>query len=192
MTKSYKHPQLDNPVIVGKFGAPHGVRGAVKLFSYTEYPEDIFNYKLYCQGKDAPITLKLQSAAADFFIVSEKNIKNREQASALTHMTLSIERTDMPDINDEEGTYYHHDLIGCTAVCAGTGKTLGSVHAMHNFGAGDIIEIKPVSKGDSYMLPFNDDVVPNIDTTTRTVTVAHPYTYDSDKTDTEEECASLS
>ena len=74
---------------------------------------------------------------------------------------------------EEEDTYYHADLVGLDVVTA-DGAQVGTVHALHNFGAGDIIEIMPLGSGEPMMLPFNETTVPKIDLAAKQIVVVPP------------------
>ena len=103
----------------------------------------------------------------------------REEAERLNGVELYIARDKLPDT--EEGEYYHIDLIGLAAFDA-AGKTLGTVAAIHNFGAGDIIEIAP-AHGPTLMLPFTDAVVPTVDIAGGRVVIEMPREIDGDEPD---------
>jgi 16S rRNA processing protein RimM len=90
----------------------------------------------------------------------------------LRNLKLYIPRARLPKI-DEEDTYYHADLIGLDVVTP-EGVRIGTVHALHNFGAGDIIEIMPVGSGEPLMLPFNDATVPKINLEAKQIVLVRP------------------
>ena len=98
-------------------------------------------------------------AAKDHLVTTFKGIATRNDAEKLNGIELYVPRENLPDTAD--GEYYHADLIGLAAVNA-TGEALGRVIAIHNFGAGDIIEIAP-EKGATMLLPFTNAVVPTVD-----------------------------
>jgi 16S rRNA processing protein RimM len=101
----------------------------------------------------------------------------REGAEALTGTKLYVPRDRLPEA--EEGAWYHSDLIGLAAYDASEVQ-IGTVVGVHNFGAGDIIEVSLVAGGDTILLPFTDATVPDIDTEERRITLVLP------KTDTDE------
>jgi 16S rRNA processing protein RimM len=100
-------------------------------------------------------------------------VTTRESAEALTGTKLYVPRDRLPEA--EEGAYYHSDLIGLEAYDA-FDVQIGTVVAMYNFGAGDIIEVKLLSGGDNLLLPFTDATVPEIDTEERRLTLVLPET----------------
>src|SRR5262249_36916940 len=95
-----------------------------------------------------------------FFVVRLEGIADRNAAEALRNVELYVARGRLPAPDDEE--FYHADLIGL-AVVDMAGTTLGTVIALHNFGAGDLIELERAGGGATVMLPFTQAVVPTID-----------------------------
>ena len=147
-------------VCVARIGAAHGVRGAVKLWTFTEYPLAIEDYGPLAT-KDGERHLELTSAreAKDHLVVTFKGVTTRDEAERLNGVELYIPRDKLPATEEDE--YYHADLIGLDAVTTAD-EPLGRVIAIHNFGAGDIIEIAPES-GTTILLPFSNAVVPTVD-----------------------------
>jgi 16S rRNA processing protein RimM len=99
-------------------------------------------------------------------------VASREAAEQLRNTDLFVPRARLPAI-EEADTYYHADLVGLAAVTA-DGAALGTVTAVHNFGAGDIIEIMPAGGGAPLLLPFNDATVPKVELKTRRIVVVPP------------------
>ncbi|WP_407062338.1 ribosome maturation factor RimM [Bradyrhizobium sp.] len=147
-------------VCVARIGAAHGVRGAVKLWTFTEDPLAIEDYGPLAT-KDGGRHLELTSAreAKDHLVVTFKGVTTRDEAERLNGLELYIPRDKLPATEEDE--YYHADLIGLDAVTTAD-EPLGRVIAIHNFGAGDIIEIAPES-GTTILLPFSNAVVPTVD-----------------------------
>src|SRR5512138_441781 len=106
--------------------------------------------------------------AKDHLVATLKGIATRDDAERLNGLELYVSREKLPATDDDE--YYHADLIGLAAVTT-AGETLGRVVAIHNFGAGDIIEIAP-PKGTTLLLPFSNAVVPEVDLAGGRVVVA--------------------
>jgi 16S rRNA processing protein RimM len=104
----------------------------------------------------------------DLFVAKLKGVGDRAAAEKLTNVKLYVTRDRLPPIDDGE-TFYHADLIGLAAVTP-DGKPLGTVTAVHNFGAGDVIEIKPEA-GEPLLLPFTGATVPEIDVAARRMVV---------------------
>lgn len=159
-------------VCVARIGAAHGVRGEVKLWPFTEDPLALADYNPL-ESKDGArtFTIEIVRAAKDHLIARIGGVADREAAQALANIELYVSRDALPPL-DDDGTFYHHDLIGLAAQTE-SGEPLGAVLAIHNFGAGDIIEIG-ARGGESLMLPFTDAVVPEIDLAARRVVIVPP------------------
>ncbi len=138
----------------------HGVRGQIRLRSFTEEPEAIARYgALTDESGNEKFDLKLRGTIKDHFIGSLSGVTDRNQAEALRGTQLYVERDALPKPNKRE--YYEADLVGLEARDRNT-QISGHVKAVHNYGAGPFLEIEP-TKGDSFMLPFTDIYVPQID-----------------------------
>ena len=148
------------PVCVARIGAAHGVRGAVKLWTFTEDPLAVQSYGLL-MTKDGARQFEIANVreAKDHLVATFKGIATRNDAEKLNGIELYVPREKLPATDD--GEYYHADLIGLAAVNAAD-EPLGRIIAIHNFGAGDIIEIAP-PKGATMLLPFTNAVVPAVD-----------------------------
>ena len=161
--RSSRLPQgerVERTVCVARIGAAHGVRGAVKLWTFTEDPLAVKRYGALLT-KDGARQFELTSAreGKGHLIAVLKGVTTREQAERLNGVELFVAREKLPATDDNE--YYHADLIGLAAVTT-TDEPLGRVVAIHNFGAGDIIEIAP-PLGATMLLPFSNAVVPTVD-----------------------------
>jgi 16S rRNA processing protein RimM len=148
------------PICVARIGAAHGVRGAVKLWTFTEDPLAVQSYGPL-MTKDGARQFEIANVreAKDHLVATFKGIATRNDAEKLNGIELYVPREKLPATDDDE--YYHADLIGLAAVNAAD-EPLGRVIAIHNFGAGDIIEIAP-PKGATMLLPFTNAVVPTVD-----------------------------
>lgn len=160
-------------VAVGVFGAPHGVRGEMRLKSFTGDPLAITDYAPLTDksGQRRYVLKKARPFKDDLLIVSVEGVTDRDAAAKLTNLELYASRDVMPPAEEDE--FYHADLIGLQAKDP-DGKIIGFVLAMHNFGAGDIIEIKPVDGGQTLLLPFTKTIVPHINLTDETITIIMP------------------
>jgi 16S rRNA processing protein RimM len=147
-------------ICVARIGAAHGVRGAVKLWTFTEDPVAVTRYGPLTT-KDGARSFEVAHVreAKDHLVATFKGIADRNAAERLNGIELYVAREKLPATDDDE--YYHADLIGLAAETTG-GAPLGKVIAIHNFGAGDIIEIAPAS-GATMLLPFSNEVVPTVD-----------------------------
>ena len=165
------------PICVARIGAAHGVRGAVKLWTFTEDPLAVKRYGPLVT-KDGARQFEVTSAreAKGYLVATLKGIATREDAERLNGVELYIAREKLPATDDDE--YYHADLIGLAAVNAAN-EPLGRVIAIHNFGAGNIIEIAP-PQGTTLLLPFTNAVVPTVDLATGRVVIELPAEIDGD------------
>jgi len=145
-------------VCLGEIVSAHGIKGAVNIKTYTENPKFICNFDSVYDSDGVSYNLKFISAKSAYIIASIEGVSDRNAAEELIGKKLFLERNALPEISD--GEFYYEDLIGLE-VRSRDGKSLGSVHYMHNFGAGDIIEIN-LSNGKSEMILFNDDNVPEV------------------------------
>jgi 16S rRNA processing protein RimM len=164
-------------ICIARIGAAHGVRGAVKLWTFTEDPLAVMQYGALA-SKDGARSFELATAreAKGHLVATLKGIATREDAERLNGIELYIAREMLPATDDDE--YYHADLIGLAAVNAANAP-LGRVIAIHNFGAGDIIEIAP-TQGATLLLPFTNAVVPSVDLAGGRVVIELPSEIDGD------------
>ena len=158
-------------ILVGRFGAPHGVRGELRLQSFTQDPAAIAKYgPLSGGGRTYQIT-SLRPVKDNLFVARVAGISDRTAAEAITNIELFISRAALPPPDEDE--FYLADLIGLEAIDE-AGGVVGTVIGVPNYGAGDILEIAPVAGGESLLLPFTKAVVPVIDFAARRVTVVPP------------------
>jgi 16S rRNA processing protein RimM len=151
----------ENRVCVGVITGAHGVRGAVRVKSFTADPADVASYGPLADEQGArEFRLQLVGTAKGVVIAKIAGIEDRDLAEGLRGLRLYLPRTALPPTGEDE--YYHADLIGLDAML-GDGTPLGRVHAVHDFGAGDTLEIvRPA--GPPVMVPFTRAVVPIVDT----------------------------
>jgi 16S rRNA processing protein RimM len=145
---------------VAQIGAAHGLRGGVHLRSFTEDPHAFATYgPLETEDRSRRLEIESMRPSKDGFTVRFHGLTKREAAEALRNVNLYVDRGALPVA--EDGEFYHADLIGLAAVTS-SGETLGEVIAIHNFGAGDIIELR-LKDGDTTMLAFDEATVPEVD-----------------------------
>jgi 16S rRNA processing protein RimM len=164
-------------ICIARIGAAHGVHGAVKLWTFTEDP---FAVKAYgpLVTKDGSRSFEVATAreAKDHLVATLKGVSSREDAERLNGIELYIARDKLPATDENE--YYHADLIGLAAVTP-LSEPIGRVIAIHNFGAGDIIEIAP-PHGATMLLPFTNAVVPSVDLAAGHVVIELPQEIEGD------------
>jgi 16S rRNA processing protein RimM len=164
-------------ICIARIGAAHGVRGAVKLWTFTEDPLAVKTYgPLVTKDGARSFEIATTREAKGHLVATLKGIATREDAERLNGIELYIAREKLPATDENE--YYHADLIGLTAVDA-THEPLGRIVAIHNFGAGDIIEIAPPG-GTTLLLPFTHAVVPSVDLKGGRVVVEVPAEIEGD------------
>jgi 16S rRNA processing protein RimM len=160
-------------VRVARIGAAHGVRGEVKLWTFTQDPAAVANYGPL-ETEDGTQRFEIESLrpAKDHLVARLAGIGDRDAAEKLRNLDLFVPRERLPPI-EEADTFYHADLVGLAAVTT-DGAPLGTVTAVHNFGAGDLIEIAPSAGGEPLLLPFTDAIVPKIDLKAKHIVVVVP------------------
>ena len=155
-------PMTDTVILAAIAGA-HGIKGEVRLKLFAESLDSLKRHKLFAAARGAEArTLTLQSMRPDKAgaIARFAEIADRTAAEGMRGMTLAVPRDALPPLAD--GEYYHTDLIG-RAVVSTEGVEVGSVIAVENFGAGDILEIQKPD-GKTFMVPFNPQAVPEVGT----------------------------
>jgi 16S rRNA processing protein RimM len=167
-------------ICVARIGAAHGVRGAVKLWTFTEDPLAVKAYGPLVT-KDGARQFEVTHAreAKGHLVATLKGIATREEAERLNGLELYVAREKLPATDEDE--FYHADLIGLDAVTPAN-EPLGRVIAIHNFGAGDIIEIAPPN-GATILLPFTNAVVPSVDLAGGRVVIELPQEIEGDDPD---------
>ncbi|MER0237221.1 ribosome maturation factor RimM [Fulvimarina sp. MAC8] len=152
--------KLENPVLLGIVGGAHGVRGEVRVKSYTEEPTDLGAYGPLEDEKGNRYTVKSARAQKTVVVVKFDEVNDRNHAERLNGRELFVERALLPE-PEERDEFYLDDLEGL-AVETVSGEAVGIVVAVHNFGAGDILEVAP-EEGATLMIPFSETAVPELD-----------------------------
>jgi 16S rRNA processing protein RimM len=148
-------------VCVAQIGAPHGVRGEVRFRIFTEDPMAIKRYgPLESQDGTRRFEIESLRPAKQMFVARLKGIDDRDAAEQLTNLELFVARDRLPP-EDDDDTFYQADLIGLS-VYDRQEVEVGTVLAVHNFGAGDLLEVQ-LRSGRPVMLPFTKAAVPVID-----------------------------
>lgn len=151
---------MANRVCVAQIGAPHGVRGEVRLWTFTADPMAVTRYgSLETEDGKRSFEIEKVRPAKGHLVARLRGIGDRETAERLTNTKLFVPRERLPQTEADE--FYHADLVGLRVEDA-EGNGIGAVIAVHNFGAGDILEIQP-PEGGAMMLPFTEAVVPEVD-----------------------------
>jgi 16S rRNA processing protein RimM len=149
----------EKQVLVGIVTGPHGVTGAVRIKSFTARPEDITAYGPLFDASGRRFALNLVGAGKAVLIGRLSGVDNRNRAESLRGLRLFLPRSALPPAAADE--FYHADLIGLAAV-TGDGTAIGKVRAVHDFGAGDTLEIERAAAPPA-MVPFTRAIVPVVD-----------------------------
>ncbi len=157
-------------VCLGQFGAAYGVRGEVRLRSFTSDPAAIVNYGPLEAEDGCVFEITSLRPAKDHFVATLAGIGDRKAAERLANIRLYVPRDRLPE-PEQVDEFYHADLIGL-AVVDRAGETLGTVIAIHNFGAGDLIEVRPDAGGNTELVPFDETHVPAVDIAAGRIVVA--------------------
>ena len=159
------------PVLLGEIVAVHGVRGLVKVRSFTEDPESIVEYGPLFDQEGRQVPLVLRGRVKGGLLAAIEGVGDRTQAEAYRGRRLHVKRDALPPAIEENDEYYHADLIDL-AVELEDGTPFGRVAAVHAFGAGDMLEIATGGNGTSVLVPFDREQVPVVDIASGRVVIA--------------------
>lgn len=148
------------PVCLGVIVGVKGLKGEVRVKSFTEAPGDVAAYGPLKVKDGRTLTLSVVTVLEDVVIAKVAGVGDRTAAEALKGLELFVDRAALPET--EGDTYYHADLIGL-AVETTEGEMIGKVSAFHNFGGGDVMEVTRQGGSDTGFLPFAADVVAKVD-----------------------------
>ena len=163
---------------VGRFGAPHGAGGELRLTSFTGVPGAIAAYKpLFDESGTRRFSiLSLRPIKHNMFVARIAGVDDRASAEALTHAALYVSRESLPAAGEDE--FYRSDLIGLAAMNE-AGEAFGSVVNVLNFGGGDILEIACPTSSETLLLPFTKEIFPRVDIEAGHLTVVPPLEVDA-------------
>lgn len=162
----------DDLILVGRVAGAFGVRGEVRITSFTAEPMALVDYKALMREDGSPALTLLGGRVAKGGVVARaKEIETREQAEAARGLKLYIARSTLPQPQDED-EFYVADLIGMDVVSL-EGDLLGRVRSVRDFGAGDLLEVAPQA-GESWWLPFTREAVPEVQVDARRVVAVRP------------------
>ena len=158
-------------VLLGEIGAAQGLKGEVRLRSYTQDPAAIARYGALDDEHGGKIEIESLRVTPNALIARIKGVTTRNAAEALNGTKLYVARSRLPKRDEEE--WFHSDLIGLAAV-DDQGEPVGTVVAVQNFGAGDLIEVKPAKGGPTVLVPFTREAVPEVDVEGGRLTLVPP------------------
>ena len=147
----------ESRVTLAAVAGAHGIGGEVRLKLFAESLDSLRRHQRF-EAAGRTLTLKSLKPGKPDATARFVEINSRDEAEALRGTLLSVDRADLPAL--DEGEYYHSDLIGLPAVTP-DGEAVGTVVAVENFGAGDILEIEKPD-GKRFMLPFRPEAVPEV------------------------------
>jgi len=164
---------MSERVLLGRITGAHGLKGEVKIATFTAEPEDVGAYGPL-SNSDGSATVEiasLRSAGGGTVIARIRGVSDRNEAECLRGTELFVDRALLPPAEADE--YYHSDLIGLAAITP-EGEPLGEIIAVHNFGAGDLLELRPLSGRQSELIPFESEHVPKVDLEEGRITIIMP------------------
>lgn len=171
-------------ICIGAIAGVRGLKGEVRIKSFTADPDDIAAYgPVSTEDGERTYRINVTAHAKGLIIARLDGIEDRDAAEALKGTRLYVPKSVLPEPDD--GDFYHADLIGLKAETK-NGDTLGTVKAVHNFGAGDIIEITDESGGapgegkEDLMVPFTLGLVPEVNLSEGRIVVAPPEVLEAD------------
>lgn len=157
-------------ILLATIGAAHGVRGEVRVKAFAAEPSSLSDYGPLNADDGRVFHIERLRPAKDMLVIKFRGVDDRSAAEALNGTKLYVERDRLPAAAEEE--FYHADLIGLAAVNE-SGELVGTIVAVHNFGAGDILEIAP-ARGPSLLLAFTGDTVPIVELAAGRLVVVPP------------------
>lgn len=156
-----------NLVKIGVVTSAHGIRGGVKIKSYTANPSDIGNYRsIFNADKSLVIELKVLAQKGNMVNALIKGITDRNMAEALIGTELYIEKSELPELEEDE--FYYNDLIGMR-VNNENAEHYGDIITVNDFGAGAIIEVLPLNSKKTVLYPFKKHIFTEVDLVNRVV-----------------------
>lgn len=161
---------MEKRICIGKIVSAHGIKGFVKVLPFCE-DLSLLDGKVYLgeSGEDT-LELTLKNPMGKFMLAQVKGVNDRTAAETLKH-TLYIPRDSLPELEDD-GEYYIEDLIGLD-VLDENAQNIGIIVSVQNFGAGDLLEIRPTSSGTTYFVPFQDEYVTDVNIDKKTVSTTN-------------------
>jgi len=163
---------MNDTILVAAIAGAFGVKGLVRLKSFTASPEDVAGYgPLATEDGARTFAVTLIQQINNGFAAELSGVATKEAADALRGVQLFAPRDRLPNLPDDE--FYHADLIGLSAYDAG-GQALGRVKAVQNHGAGDLLEVEPGAGKQTVLVPFTRAIVPTVDLASGRVVIDPP------------------
>jgi 16S rRNA processing protein RimM len=163
----------DERVLLGRISGAHGLKGEVKIATFTAEPEDVAAYGPLTSA-DGSVTFEIASlrpTPGSSVIARLRGVADRNAAEVLRGTELFVPRSVLPPADEDE--YYHSDLVGLSAVSP-DGETLGEIVTVQNFGAGDLLELRLSNGRQTLLIPFESVHVPKVDLEAKRITIIIP------------------
>ncbi len=154
-------------ILMGRFGAPHGVKGSIKIHSWTTPTDNIFSYQpwhIYRNNQWQTVTANIYSNGTTL-IACIKELQNRDTAREMTNLDIYIDKSQLPKLSS--GQYYWSELAGMRVVTS-CQNDLGTVSYVFNTGANDILAVQGERER---LLPFVSNTIVNVDMSNNTIVV---------------------
>lgn len=160
-------------ICLGEISTAHGVRGLVRVRVYGDDPQalTIYGPLFTAESGDKTVTVKMKNAANKFWIAEVAGVTDRNVAETLRGTKLWIGRDKLP-VLEKDDEFYYEDLVGMIVKTA-TDDNVGTVVAVENFGASDLLEVKP-PLGATFYLPYADEYILEVDLPAKTITAEIP------------------
>lgn len=159
----------ETKILLAQIGAAHGIKGEVRVKPFGD-ADMLDQYGKLETADDRTFKIKRMRPQKNMLVVKFEGVNSREEAEALNGIELYIDRSKLPE--PEEDEFYISDMIGMDVINE-AGEIIGKIIGIPNFGADDMLEIRPLTGAD-YFLPFTNAVVPEIDFENGKVRVAPP------------------
>ena len=163
----------DERVLLGRISGAHGLKGEVKIATFTAEPEDVAAYGPLTSA-DGSVTFEIASlrpTPGSAVIARLRGVADRNAAEALRGTELFVPRSVLPPADEDE--FYHSDLVGLSAVSP-DGEPLGEIVTVQNFGAGDLLELRLSNGRQTLLIPFESVHVPKVDLEAKRITIIIP------------------
>lgn len=166
------HKDQDHRILLGRIAGAHGIRGDVLIESYAEVPQDIATYgPLQTEDGAQSFEISIVRVTPKGVIARVAGISDRTGAEGLKGRRLYVDRTQLPA--PEENEFYRADLVGLRAEDQ-AGNAIGTILAVQNYGAGDLLEVRLTGSPKSELVPFTETYVPVVDLAGKRVVVVLP------------------
>lgn len=158
---------MSDKICIARIVSAHGIKGEVKIKSFTENPEDLLKYKNLTDEYGNQFVLIKRGIMKDMFIIQIEGVTDRNTSESLVGRDLFIAKDLLPPTNQEE--YYYNDLIGLKIHDVNQ-NILGFIKAIHNFGAGHLVEIEFNEPSNNNIFPFTKSYFPEVNLKEKYVT----------------------